>query len=337
MLTTMYRPTTTGTAASTPHEPADLQERTDPLGGPGIALSQVGYHADPGGFVRALDQRPGFDGGATSRTDITAAASQWRNRNVGEAVLASGHGASMADEGELFLLVRRTNHADVDPLGDGRRVELTVYRDCEPGVADQRQPRPSVPASAAAVISLPLQAPLIEARDIDASAGPDRSREINQLRAGVTGAAELAHRLADAERHARVREYRDTAVEQLAHAHRVANEAEHRLAGLERRLRQAANTVVGVRHDYEQAQSALEALRVAEDAQRSRQAWLDAHPDVVGHVSNMSDLARRQHRAPTTLLYRLPGRLHIPPSPTPNTARPNVLAGPETAGEEFGL
>jgi conjugative relaxase-like TrwC/TraI family protein len=166
-----------------------------------------------------------------------------------------------------------------------------------------------------------LQAALAEARRrIDSAAGPDRSREIGVLRPQATRHAQLVQKLGEAQTElARLSDEWDRTRAEVAqssldlqaaqqnrrlwrgpdrHAQTAAEAAQqratNRLTVIEVRLRQTEPVVSQLLHDCEQARKATDLLKDAERSQQQRTLWLQAHPDVVGHIQ---DLLRQLRQA----------------------------------------
>jgi hypothetical protein len=115
-------------------------------------------------------------------------------------------------------------------------------------------------------------------RHVGRSAGPDRTADIARLRAEIAEAADVIHGLALAEYYLT----RDPEA--------VAGRAD-----------EIDRTSASLRQERERLQRARDALEAAEAAQRRRDEWLDAHPEIVAHLDELSARARR-------LAGRRPGR-----------------------------
>jgi hypothetical protein len=167
---------------------------------------------------------------------------------------------------------------------------------------------------------LPVVEALAEVRDyIDTRAGRDRTREIDWLRAQTARTAELAQWVAEAEYNLdSLRWSRHVATARLAYAREIERRTSQRSGWLrsshseasvlaraavtrarvekkriEERLDAEERGAAKARHQQDRMEEALEARRDAEDAQRVREAWLDAHPEIAATLSDLSARARR--------------------------------------------
>jgi hypothetical protein len=170
------------------------------------------------------------------------------------------------------------------------------------------------------VDSATLQATLAEARrQIDAAAGPDRTTEIRVLRQQAAKHGQLVDRLAEAQTElARQSDQRDGVRSELAQARhdlRAAQErrglwrrpdrsaqtaaeaaqrrATNRLTVIDDNILQTETLVSRLRQECEQARHPTDLLRKEQRAQQQRTAWLQAHPDVVEHIKNLSEQLRQ--------------------------------------------
>jgi hypothetical protein len=102
-------------------------------------------------------------------------------------------------------------------------------------------------------------------RYVDRTAGPDRTRDIDRLRAKVDELAEVVRDLA-------LTEYQLTCDGDAVDARREE---------LDRTARR-------LRNERKRLHTAMDILQDAEKAQVRRQDWLDAHPDTVAHLAELS-------------------------------------------------
>ena len=135
--------------------------------------------------------------------------------------------------------------------------------------------RPAASDPTAARRPLPAAAALAETNHlIDRSAGPDRTGEIDRLRATVAQTADLLQSLAEAE-------YHRNGSQSTSGAHPGETDGA---------------AIIGLTQD--RLQREVDALRGAEAAQHVRQNWLDAHPEIVAHLRELSMRRRRAGRRP---------------------------------------
>jgi hypothetical protein len=145
-----------------------------------------------------------------------------------------------------------------------RRVEVPVTASSSLTAGD-----PTVPKKPVAVAEA-----LAETRHyIDASAGPDRAQDAVELRARVAESADLV-------------EFLTQVHYQLSRARDAAGSPTDDSTGI------AAN----IRQEQARLRRAENALQDAETAQRSRQAWLDAHPETLAHLDDLRARAQRRPR-----------------------------------------
>ena len=187
------------------------------------------------------------------------------------------------------------NHASDAPAGRYRRVKgPTLTIPAPPRLRRGHQPRTSrsddrrpgaqmaMTGTASLVAAAPTVArkpvPLAEAmaetrRYVDSSAGPDRARDIDRLRAEVAQSADLV-------------KYLTQVHDELTRAGHADGSPAANCSGM------AAN----IRPEQARWRRAEKALRDAEMAQQSRQAWLDEHPETVHHLDGLRARARGQAR-----------------------------------------
>ena len=143
-----------------------------------------------------------------------------------------------------------------------RRVEVAMTASASPTAGDPTVPRKPVA----------LAEGLAETRRyIDASTGPDRAQDIVGLRAQVAQSADLVEFLTQV--HYQLTRARDAAGSPTDDSPRIA---------------------ANIRQEQARLQRAENALREAERAQRSRQAWLDAHPESLAHLDDLRARAQRR-------------------------------------------
>jgi hypothetical protein len=168
-----------------------------------------------------------------------------------------------------------------------------------------------------------LRAALLEAdRQVEALAGPDRSVEIQRLRAQAERRAPAVEATAAAERSvSRLKADRQAAHDELVRARQAEqaasqkrgwlrgpdrparvlaaqaiDQAAHRLRRVDEHLEQAEAELAAARHDRDELDGATQALTVAEAAQQARRSWIEANPDVVAHLSELARRARDSAR-----------------------------------------
>jgi conjugative relaxase-like TrwC/TraI family protein len=167
-----------------------------------------------------------------------------------------------------------------------------------------------------------LRAVLAEARrQIDAAAGPDRRAEIDRLRSVASRQPELIRQLVAVQQQAEgVIAERHAAELDLARALQADGDAQRkrgwlrgpdpgrqaatadavrqatgRLRWLDRQVQETRTALDAARVDHGRAQAAAEALEATQAAQEGRERWLNSHPEVVQHVSELVQRIRRRH------------------------------------------
>jgi hypothetical protein len=92
------------------------------LSGPVFRPGDDGYDAERAGFNLAIDHRPELIVGATGPDDVVAAVNYASARDLAVAVLTTGHGPSVAADGQVLINTRRLSDVHVDPAARTARV-----------------------------------------------------------------------------------------------------------------------------------------------------------------------------------------------------------------------
>jgi FAD/FMN-containing dehydrogenase len=95
----------------------------DTLSGLVFRPGDAGYDAERTGFNLAVDHRPQIVVGATGPDDVVAAVEHAATAGVGIAVQATGHGPSVAADGDVLVSTRRMDGVRVDPATRTARIE----------------------------------------------------------------------------------------------------------------------------------------------------------------------------------------------------------------------
>ena len=198
-----------------------------------------------------------------------------------------------------------------------------------------------------------LQAALEEARrHVDAAAGPDRKAEIDRLRR-QTAHAQITGAVTDAEtRLTELSTERQRALAELVRAHQSRQRAERPrwlrrpdkdlqyqadtaavaarlyLRALEESIRQSEESLSIARDDQANLGVAALALRQAETAEQAREAWIDAHPEVVDHIVDLAHRVRHAERAQFRGATARQQDPRFPPGTEPSLRRPRRPAHP---------
>jgi FAD/FMN-containing dehydrogenase len=95
----------------------------DTLSGLVFRPGDAGYDAERTGFNLAVEHRPQLVVGATGADDVVAAVDHAARAGVGIAVQATGHGPSVAADGDVLVSTRRMDGVRVDPATRIARIE----------------------------------------------------------------------------------------------------------------------------------------------------------------------------------------------------------------------
>jgi FAD/FMN-containing dehydrogenase len=90
--------------------------------GPVFRPGDDGYDAERAGFNLTVDHHPELIVGATGPEDVAAAVSYASARGLAVGVLTTGHGPSVAAEGQVLINTRRMSDVQVDPAARTARV-----------------------------------------------------------------------------------------------------------------------------------------------------------------------------------------------------------------------
>ncbi len=188
-----------------------------------------------------------------------------------------------------------------------------------------------------------LRAALLEAnRQVEALAGPDRSAAIERLCAQSARHDQAVEATVEAERNVdRLSAECQAARDELLKAHQAEQNAGQRrgwlrgpdrraqvaarqaadrvalrLRSLDENLQQADRELTAARHDRDELQGAVQALKKAEAVQQARRSWFEANPDVVAHFNGLTRRAKEAAQ-----LHAIAGPLRRPclgryPGPT---------------------
>ncbi|WP_173052666.1 FAD-binding oxidoreductase [Phytohabitans houttuyneae] len=111
------------------------------FGGPVFRQGDDGYDAERTGFNLTIDHRPEVVVGATGPEDVIAAVELAASRGLAVGVLATGHGPSVAADGQVLINMRRMDEVRVDPAartawaGGGARWSHVIPQTAPHGLA----------------------------------------------------------------------------------------------------------------------------------------------------------------------------------------------------------
>jgi FAD/FMN-containing dehydrogenase len=120
------------------------------FGGPLFRPGDDGYDAERAGFNLALEHRPELVVGATGPQDVAAAVEFAAARGLAVGVLTTGHGPSVAADGQVLVNTRRMDEVRVDPVtrtawvAGGVRWEQVLPRTAPHGLAPLNGSSPRV-------------------------------------------------------------------------------------------------------------------------------------------------------------------------------------------------